>query len=60
MSDVEEAWMIEDAGGAWWTGDGWSRDPNAGIRFARKVDAERVVAALAIGSATATGHMWCP
>ncbi len=52
---------VASPGCEWWTGDGWSRDPNAGIRFARELDAQRVIAALKIGDyAFATSHMWCP
>jgi hypothetical protein len=58
----ETGWMIERqiAGRAhWWTGAiGWSYDNQEGIRFARKLDAERVIAAHGLADSVALEHMW--
>ncbi len=75
MGEVETGWMIElqsNDGAKWWTAvevDGlvFSRDPNKGVRFSRKEDAELVIQAMRDreehqywDEAYATDHMWCP
>ena len=61
-SSDEVAWLIERVappGCEWWTGDVWSRESLDAVRFARKLDALRVITRLHLGPAFATEHMWC-
>lgn len=58
----EVAWLIERVSAGiheWWCGDGWSRDSLDAVRFARKLDALRVVVRLHLAPADAVEHMWC-
>lgn len=62
----EYAWMIErrsvigneSAPPLWWDGRDFSPDPNAGIRFARKEDAQKVIDTHGLMHSTATDHGW--
>ena len=59
---AEIAWLIErtDQGyPSWWTGADWTTDPNQAVRFARAVDAQRVIATHGQHPPThAIEHMW--
>lgn len=70
---VESGWLIEIVmgGRAWWwmadngCGRQWTTDANEAIRFARKLDAERLIQRLGstrvdFRGAYATDHMWIP
>lgn len=57
------SWMIERNIGdtpspLWWQGDGFSSDPNDGIRFAREADAVAVIARRGMLNVKATEHEW--
>jgi hypothetical protein len=57
-------WMIEDRNaprGRWWSGFGYSYEPNEAIRFARKEDADKVILTVLADepySLIATEHIW--
>jgi hypothetical protein len=65
---VETGWMIEKKDAPiWWAGFparhgamSWTIDPNIGIRFARKVDAElcAIAQGYSLSSVKATEHEW--
>ena len=68
-AEPESAWMIEckECFTGWWDGRVhggmidcrfFDKDPNKGVRFARKEDAERVIAACGHSCQIATNHMW--
>jgi len=68
MND-EIGWLIEAQHGGpspmWWDGSGYTPDSLLAVRFARKLDAERVILkAIAPGWVAgalpiATEHIWC-
>jgi hypothetical protein len=62
MNESEVGWLIERKGEAlWWTGSGFSADSLQAIRFARQVDAERMMKHLRrAGDLVATEHEWIP
>lgn len=65
-NDSDYAWMIErrsEAGNEssaplWWDGRDFSPDPNSGVRFARKEDADTVARTHGFQHVTATDHVW--
>ena len=60
------AWMIERRAiignssslPLWWDGRDFTPDPNGGIRFSRKEDAETVITTHGLMHAVATDHEW--
>jgi hypothetical protein len=59
----ETGWLIEAPGQGqplYWDGASWTADPSAAVRYARSLDAERVIAASHLVGAKAAEHMWCP
>lgn len=67
---TEQGWLIEqkfNGRGVWWrgildSGRDWTTDANEAVRFARKIDAERVLRSGVMGvfwkGAAATDHLW--
>lgn len=41
--DDDLGWLIERQDRKWWNGDYFTRDSYDGLRFARRVDAQRVI-----------------
>ncbi|MGL4445714.1 MAG: hypothetical protein ACRCU1_18970 [Alsobacter sp.] len=64
MIDIESGWLIEIPGDhqrpLWWTGGGWTADADSAVRYARKVDAERVILHSGHEGAEAVEHQWVP
>lgn len=66
QNDGQYAWMIErraeigneSSAPLWWDSCKFSPDPNQGIRFARKEDADKVIAAMGFMHTIATDHKW--
>jgi hypothetical protein len=63
MTTTTTAWLIESAnhttGYQWWAGGSWTRDASRAARFARKEDAEAVIAGLWPGVPhLAVEHAW--
>lgn len=64
VSRMTTAWLIEDRfapGPRWWHGAGYSSDANEAVRFARKVDAQRVILTTLLNEdfpLIATEHGW--
>lgn len=64
MSDDLTAWLIEDKfapEARWWRGAGYTKDASLAIRFARKIDAERVMLTVLANEPFelyATEHIW--
>lgn len=64
MINGEFGWLIEDRSCGpvlyWAGGREWSTDPNVAIRFARKLDGERVARNEPGRKLEVHDHMWCP
>lgn len=64
MKDAEIGWLIEDRSCGfvlyWAGGREWTSDPNVAIRFARKLDGERVARNERGRKLEVCDHMWCP
>lgn len=60
----ETGWLIERNGPTWWAGRTWSRNSLEAVRFAREVDALRMINAdpITFGAddVKPTHHVWTP
>lgn len=62
MNKEETGWLLEWDGPTYWMAevdvDAMTTDPNKAIRFARKLDAERVKPLVLNGACRVVEHLW--